>query len=360
MERIKNIIISTSFIIVLLLILLINLFSENQTISKTERRKLAEFPKVNFENLLKGKVAKEFDEYVVDQFWERDFFRKIKYFWSINIFKQKDDNKYFEKDGAIYKIEYPLKENNVEKTANKILEIYDKYLDGMKVYYAIIPDKNYYLNSDDYLVMDYEKMKKIVNGKLSKLNYIDIWNELELKDFYSTDLHWKQECLGNVVNKIEVEMGISVTSNEMYEKENVGKFYGIYYGQILTDVDADDMYILTNNNIKACSTYNYETNKTGSVYDKKETIDKYDIYLSGATPLITIDNSNAKNEKELILFRDSFGSSIAPLLIENYKKITVIDLRYMSSDLLSRYVEFDNQDVLFLYSSLVLNQNILK
>lgn len=64
--------------------------------------------------------------------------------------------------------------------------------------------------------------------------------------------------------------------------------------------------------------------------------------------------------KELLLFRDSFGSSIAPLLLENYSKITLIDLRYLSKDILENYIEFENQDVLFLYSTLVLNQNVLK
>ena len=72
------------------------------------------------------------------------------------------------------------------------------------------------------------------------------------------------------------------------------------------------------------------------------------------------ENPNAKIEKELLLFRDSFGSSLAPLLIENYKKITLIDIRYMSSKLIGEFIEFDNQDVLFLYSTVVLNQNIFK
>ena len=87
---------------------------------------------------------------------------------------------------------------------------------------------------------------------------------------------------------------------------------------------------------------------------------KYDIFVSGATPLITIENPNAKNEKELLLFRDSFGSSLAPLLVENYRKITLIDIRYMSSKLLGEFIDFKDQHVLFLYSTVVLNQNILK
>ena len=40
----------------------------------------------------------------------------------------------------------------------------------------------------------------------------------------------------------------------------------------------------------------------------------------------------ADTEKELVIFRDSFGSSISPLLINYYSKITIIDNRYISSN----------------------------
>ena len=141
---------------------------------------------------------------------------------------------------------------------------------------------------------------------------------------------------------------------------DVGNFYGTYYGQIPGDFRPDKMCILINDTLNNCTTYNYETQKTGKVYDEKITQDKYDIYLSGATPIISIENKNANTDKELLLFRDSFGSSLAPLLVENYSKITLIDLRYISSKLLNQFIEFEDQDVLFLYSTVVLNQNILK
>ena len=57
------------------------------------------------------------------------------------------------------------------------------------------------------------------------------------------------------------------------------------------------------------------------------------------------------------MFRDSFGSSLAPLLAGSYRKITLIDLQYISSDLLESYVCFQEQDVLFLYSALIWNQS---
>ena len=52
-----------------------------------------------------------------------------------------------------------------------------------------------------------------------------------------------------------------------------------------------------------------------------------------------------------------FRSSMIPLLIADYAKVTVIDIRYLSSDFLGRFVDFSGQDVLFLYSTLVLNNS---
>ena len=67
------------------------------------------------------------------------------------------------------------------------------------------------------------------------------------------------------------------------------------------------------------------------------------------------------NKKELVIFRDSFASSLAPLLLDGYKKITLIDLRYLDSDLLNEYISFSNQDILFLYNTTIINNsNVLK
>lgn len=382
-EKTKNIIVSVGFFSIIILVFLANIIVKDKEISLEERRKLAQFPKVIISKILNGDFTNNFDKYVTDQFIARNTFRSIKSFASINIFKQKDNNNLFEKDGAIYKMEYPLNTNNVQKSASKINEIYEKYLQNMNVYYSIIPEKNYYLESDGHLKMDYNELLKIVSGTLKDLNYIDISKSLELEDYYRTDLHWRQEKLGNVVDTIRKNMGLkqeeaeteitNINQNKLeyetanmsqnkptYEIKNVGEFYGTYYGQLGVKVKPDNMYILTNEEIENCITYNYESKEYGKIYSKKNTADKYDIYLSGATPLITVENPNANTEKELLLFRDSFGSSIAPLLVQDYKKITLIDTRYISSKLLDQYIEFKDQDVLFLYSSIVLNQDVFK
>ena len=355
----KNKIIVISFIVIIFGMFFVNLITKDMNISILERRKLAQFPEISFNKFLSGEWSEDFDNYAIDQFVGRDIFKNFKSIWSMNFFRQKDNNKMFEKDGSLYKMEYPLSESNVKKNAERIRKVYDRYLTGKKAYFSIIPEKNYYLKNDDHLLMDYQKMEKIMKDNLNNITYINIFNELKLEDYYNTDLHWKQENILDVAEKINKTINNSEIKIE-YEKENVGKFYGTYYGQISSNVKADDMYILKSDTIEDATTYNYETNKEGKVYDRSETNDKYDIYLSGATPIISITNNSAKTNKELLLFRDSFGSSIAPLLIENYKTIILIDLRYLSSDILDKFIEFKNQDILFLYSSLILNQNVLK
>ena len=122
---------------------------------------------------------------------------------------------------------------------------------------------------------------------------------------------------------------------------------------------AEEIYIMENPDLAHCRVYSYETGGYSNVYalSKLSGNDPYDVYLSGAQALLKIENPNAKTDKELILFRDSFGSSLAPLLLQTYKTVTLVDIRYVSSQLLGQFLTFENQDVLFAYSTLILNSS---
>ena len=52
--------------------------------------------------------------------------------------------------------------------------------------------------------------------------------------------------------------------------------------------------------------------------------------------MITIENPQAPGTdaegRELVVFRDSFGSSLLPLMISGYEKITIFDIRYLPGD----------------------------
>ena len=215
-EKRKNKVITIGFIAILFILFIANIIKKDEAVSISERRKLAQFPTVTLENVASGKTMEEIDKYVVDQFVLRDSFRSIKAYWSDYIFRQKDNNGLFLKDGCIYKIEYPLNKKNVQKTSSKIKNICEKYLnDDMNIYYSLIPDKNYYLESD-YLKIDVYEMQKVMQEVLPNIKYIDITDALSLQDYYKTDLHWKQENLRKVVKVLEDKMNLKNTSNIHY------------------------------------------------------------------------------------------------------------------------------------------------
>ena len=336
-------------------------FSPAKDFSDAERRPLDQFPELSGETISNGKFMTEFEDYTLDQFPGRDIFRQLKSLTHYYVLQQKDNNDIYIVDGYAAKLDYPVREADLDHALSRLQYVYDTYLkeQGSKVYMSVIPDKGYYLaQANGYPSMDYEKLFATVQEKLPFATHIDITDRLTAQDYYFTDTHWRQEKLLGVAQKLSEAMGVTAPKAEDFTQVKIDRpFYGVYYGQAALPMEPEDLYILESDLLKDCKLYSFETGKYGSVYDmdKVNGKDPYDVFLSGAQSLLRIENPNAKTDKELIIFRDSFGSSVTPLLAQDYKTVTLVDIRYMDSRMLGNFLEFNGQDVLFLYSTLVLN-----
>lgn len=337
-----------------------------QDISKSERRKLSDKPILSMNAIMDERFMEDLEEYLLDHFPFRESFRKLKAYFAYDVLKQKENNGIYVARGHAAKLEYPLNEINVERFADKVISLQKQYFPNGRVFYSIVPDKNYFLAEEEgYPVLDYHKMSEILNSKLSNITYIDIYDTLTIDDYYFTDTHWKQESLLDTLKLISLNLGIYEKLDfcvQNYEIKELEDFYGVYYGQSALALPADKIKYLTNSIIENAKVWNLETNKINPVYElnkinSSESVDMYDIFLGGAAALQVIENANAADEKNLIIFRDSYTSSLAPLLIPAYSKIVLIDLRYMSSSLLDNYVDFYNADILFMYSTSVINNS---
>lgn len=362
-NNIKNIIISITFIMLIWGFMLANIVSPDNEFSFSERRRLISFPNYSFQKLLKGEFIDEFERYSLDQFIFRDAFRGLKAMGKYYLFNQKDNNNIFIVNGIIEKMEYKLDEKSVVNAAEKLNEIYEKYLKGKNVNYAIIPDKSYFIAADNgYLTINYDRMLEIMKQNTRNMKYIDLFAALSIEDYYKTDIHWRQEKIIKIAELLLSELGNDAETSGDYIEHKLYPFYGSYYGHAALKLQPDDMFYLTNSIIENAAVFDYQSNTFSNVYNTElfDGMDPYDVFLSGAKPLITVYNEECSNDKELLLFRDSFGSSIAPLMLEGYSRITLIDLRYISTDLLGDYIDFSqNQDVLFLYNTRILNNSAM-
>lgn len=336
--------------------------------SASERRALAQCPRLTADAVWSGSFMDAFEDYAADQFPFRDRFRSGKAAAVTGLFAQKDYNGLYMEDGYICRMEYPLKEAMLKNTADHISRLYERYMKDtdVSVYISVIPDKNYFLaRKHGALSMDYDALTGILCSSVMETvedcEYIDLLPLLSIDDYYRTDAHWRQERLTDVATALAEAMGTEVYAD--YEVMKLEQpFYGVYYGQLALPAKPDRICYLTSSALRNCTVTGYGTGKAKplELYDlkKAEGRDAYELFLSGSQPFIIIERADADTQKELVLFRDSFGSSLAPLLVEGYKKITVVDTRYLSPELLGDLLTFGDQDVLFLYSTTLVNNSL--
>lgn len=329
--------------------------------SEAERRPLAQMPELKADTVESGLFFSQFDDYTVDQFPARDFFRSIKAHFQMSVLHTKENNSLAVENGYIAKINTTLNLASLENAAKKFQTVFDTYLTETDTnnYLAVVPDKGLFFAEDfGYPSIDYTALVEYMSTSLSEFDYIDLWDELSLDDYYHTDTHWRQENLLPVAKKLAEGLNVTPPTDNYTVNEHF-PFNGVYAGQSALNPTPDTLCYLTNDTLEKYTVYDFETGDTLPIYNtaKLDTAEPYDVFLSGTKALLRIDNPNAASERELIVFRDSYGASLIPLLAESYRSITLVDLRYVNTAYLDKYIEFTKQDVLFLYSTLLLNDS---
>ncbi len=349
----KNKIITVAFILMLALGLVLTLALPEKKISSLERRKLAS------SETLKEDFTANLDEYLSDQFVLRDAFLAIGTSYDRYILKNKEANDvYMSKDFIIEK-NYPYNEKGVQAFIDKIKYFAEKTDRESRVFYSIIPDKSYYLDDSKALKMDFEALVQKVNSGLD-IDYIDIIHRFKLEDYFKTDIHLKQDSYLKIVDEYIDKFGLDRQHID-YKRHTLNHFYGASFSKAPFSKPEDIEY-LTDEIIANAKVTHLEYG-TREVYDfeANREVDLYNVFLSGPSAILEIENPLSTNERELVVFRDSFASSLAPLLIPYYKKITLVDLRYINAKNVEARMDLKDKDVLFLYSTLIINRgNILK
>ena len=194
----------------------------------------------------------------------------------------------------------------------------------------------------DYL---YPRVNAIVlyTGK-QKWNVSKTFNEAQVSSILEKAIKFAKYILVDINN---------------YTEEKITDFKGTYARQLPVKSTTDEIIAMRNDMLENCKVYNYKKKGYIDVYDLSQANgnDRYGVYLSGSTPILTIDNPEYEGTKELIVFKDSFGSSLVPLLVQGYSKITLLDTRYISTKMIGQYVDFTDKDVLFIYNTVVINNS---
>ena len=332
----------------------------DKKISKDERRYLTQRPTFSMEILQSGSYPDELETYLSDQFPFREELRRLHSVLNLSVFQKMANNDIVISNGSAVKIEAAYPYDSVRKTIQKMNTLKKTCFSENSCYFALIPDKSCYLTDSIYPSVDYHRIHDMLKEELEDIHTISLIEHLSLKDYYRTDSHWNQLNLLVIGQLLKEKMGAS-TDTPKYRIEEIPDFYGVYHAQAALNTKPDTLSYYTNDLLESCTVYHYDTEATTGIYDLEKltdpsSLDMYDIFLSGATPLLKIENPSQDVQKTLIIFRDSFGSSLTPLLVNAYSEIYLIDLRYIHMDYVKEYLDITaDADVLFLYSTLLVN-----
>jgi len=353
----KEILSSAVFIAMIGVFFVLNIVIPEPAVLVSERRVPARFPALSVEAIVSGSFMSKFEDYASDRFVFRDAFRSIHAFQVFELYRQTDKSGLYRSNTVGVGEFKRVNEKSFRQTSERIKKAAESLGGlGMNIYYSIVPDKSVF--AERYMPgFVLGVAETILQDVLRDYEYIRLAGDLGAGNYYKTDLHWDQASISGAANRLLSAMGAE-PYKDTYPKGKAGEFRGVYAGQLALPIPADSLSYVEVPGLRV----SYLNEKTlefepGPVYDLErfKGVDPYDVFLRGPQPLIVIENDSAP-QRELYLFRDSFGSSLAPLLAGSYSKVTVIDLRYINIAILGMFIEYSpGADVLFIYSSQIFN-----
>ncbi len=271
-----------------------------------------------------------------------------------------DENGMYAVQGQWFEAMPDLDEDSVLSFTNRLNAYISQSLTPEnQVYYGAIPDKSWYVPDSGWPTLDHSRLAEILRENIQGAAEIDLTPALSLEDYYQTDRHWRQERLQSVLDTLGDAMGFSVKLSDFTEN-TITPFHGSFEKKLKNPPEEPFVY-LTGGALDSVSISSYQYPELQEVYDlsKLESENTYDVFLGGISPIVTLTNPNAESQRELVIFGDSYSSSLAPLLCGEYRTVTIVDLRFIFSSLLPDLLTFTNQDVLFLYSDWILNNSAM-
>lgn len=272
-------------------------------------------------------------------------------------------NGLYVRDGAAYS-KYYFTESVAEKYSSVINTCAAK-LDGKaEVFSILVPDQSGVLLSDSELralggssqgdaIKYYDSL---LSGQVKK---VDVFQALRDHNgdyiYFRTDHHWTQLGAYYAYVKFCEAAGIQQVPLEDRQMTEFDNFLGSFYQKLKdpemeANPDVVDAYQPNGTNDMRY------IDKDGNWTDAKVITDvsswnrgtKYQTFIAGDQPYAEIENPAVADDSSVLLVKESFGNAFAPLLVDNFHKVYVIDYRYYPGNIVDFVEQSGVQKVVFL------------
>ena len=341
----------TTFILIIF-IFMIGTLLNNETISETERRKLATYPKVSIKNLISKKYYDKLTDAFKDQLFLRN--RLIEGYFLFN-FQHYFGDVVIGNNKQLYSASTDIYSDYYYEELKQVTDITNEVANNInaKFIYLSIPRKDAYMRKDlpknyNSSVEIYNRQVKTVKEKLNEnIIFIDALEVFENNNiyncYYSNDHHITPRCAYLLYDEINKYTGVESYKLEdefTIKKTIVNGAYNRQLGQKIKS-DKEDLYLIPKHNIEYTR---YENNKISNkkVYGKGITYE--DAYMEGDTAYTKVVTNN-KNNKKILFVGSSYTNILEALAVPSYEEMLSIDYRHnKSKKSISEYVDENSID----------------
>ena len=375
-------------------------------VSVNEKRSLSPFPILTSNNYLTGKYTDSINFYYSDNFLFRDHLialsNKLKEKRGI---KNLDIKIYTKNEKAGNLIEKNKIENNIKAAdtinilnndneyqniksvivyKNRALQMFSgskkvaaSFSKLMGEYKLTFPDVNVYcmavpVGGDFYLPNNINKNNEIkfidalyaslVNGVIPIRAYESLKPHYKEYLQFNTDHHWTGRAAYYAYEAFCNTIGISQVPMEKLNRKVIKGFLGTLYYYTLSpelknNKDSVEYFKIPNETKTVYYTKNSNTPVKGNLYaESARGGNSYGVFLGGDFPLIKIVSS-IKNNKKILVLKDSYGNAFVPYLASHYEEIYVIDYRYYEGGVKNLVKNNNITDILFAHNVFMFNTN---
>lgn len=375
-------------------------------VSVNEKRSLSPFPILTSNNYLTGKYTDSIDFYYSDNFLFRDHLialsNKLKEKRGI---KNLDIKIYTKNEKAGNLIEKNKIENNIKAAdtinilnndneyqniksvivyKNRALQMFSgskkvaaSFSKLMGEYKLTFPDVNVYcmavpVGGDFYLPNNINKNNEIkfidalyaslVNGVIPIRAYESLKPHYKEYLQFNTDHHWTGRAAYYAYEAFCNTIGISQVPMEKLNRKIIKGFLGTLYYYTLSpelknNKDSVEYFKIPYETKTVYYTKNSTTPVKGNLYaESARGGNSYGVFLGGDFPLIKIVSS-IKNNKKILVLKDSYGNAFVPYLASHYEEIYVIDYRYYEGGVKNLVKNNNITDILFAHNVFMFNTN---
>ncbi len=366
----QSVYLNTIFLLLVFGFTVANIIRPQRERSETENRTLTKRPALTWDSLISGEFAKEYEDYLSDQFILRDQWITMKTDIERASLKQESNDVYFAADD--YLIEKHTGAFTTDTASHNIVQLgtFFTNLSGSlgteHLTCMVVPNAVDILReklpafADPY---DEEVYLEKIKAALPEGVWFDssaVLRDAHAQDgsrqlYYRTDHHWTSGAAFDVCAAWMAAKGIgSMSVNQFNVSTVTDSFEGTIASKLGISGRADSIQRYDPvNGYDYYLTYNQSDDIRNSMYQESylETKDKYAYFYGGNYGLIETKMPDAQTGRRLLIIKDSYAHCFAPLTCGYFDEVDLLDPRYYNASITELMASKSYTDVLFLFNA---------